>query len=56
MKDALRGLLIGTPARLPLDFVLLIVFAAAGISVPKQKLSCHFQPVPLKPDPVDRAT
>jgi ABC-2 type transport system permease protein len=31
--EALRGLLIGSPARLVLDFGLLIVFAAAGIAV-----------------------
>ncbi|HEV7909348.1 MAG TPA: ABC transporter permease [Pseudonocardiaceae bacterium] len=31
--DALRGLLIGTPARLPLDFGVLVLAAALGISV-----------------------
>jgi ABC-2 type transport system permease protein len=30
--DALRGLLIGTPSNLMLDFVVLIVAAAVGIS------------------------
>ena len=33
LVDALRGLLIGTPARLVLDFAVLLVAAAAGVAV-----------------------